>query len=95
MTSADKIVYNTTDLEVTAPLNSPDEAADKSLQGKESRCNSRRCMLFTALGVAVALTASSLGYYYGVAKPEKLNTRPRYTYKRTVVSNTTSFAMTP
>jgi hypothetical protein len=31
MTSADKIVYNTTDLEVTAPLNSPYEAADKSL----------------------------------------------------------------
>ncbi len=28
-------------------------------------------MLFTALGVAVALTASSPGYYYGVAKPEK------------------------
>jgi hypothetical protein len=52
-------------------------------------------MLLTALGVAVALTASSLGYYFGVAKPDKLNSRPRYTYKRTVVSNSTSFAMTP
>ena len=94
MTSADKIIYNTIDPEVTIPLNNQD-ITEKSLQGKESRCNSRKCMLFTALGVAVALTASSLGYYFGVAKPEKINSKPRYTYKRTVVSNTTALSMTP
>jgi hypothetical protein len=52
-------------------------------------------MLLTALGVAFALTASSLGYYYGVAKPEKLDSKPRYTYKRVIKNSSTTSAMTP
>ena len=52
-------------------------------------------MLLTALGVAVALTASSLGYYYGVAKPEKIAAKPRYTYKRMINSSSMNSAMSP
>ena len=94
MTSSDKIVYNTADTEVTVPLNSQ-AVPEKSLEAKESRCNSRKCMLLTALGVAVAITASSLGYYYGVARPEKLDAKPRYTYKRMISSNSTTSTIAP
>ena len=87
MTSAEKIVYDTTDAEASAPLNEKVQVLNPP-ESKESRCTPTKYKLFTVGALAVALAAGGVGYYFGAVK--NASSRPKYSYKRVVVSNTTS-----
>ena len=64
----------------------------KVLRGRFQRLQSNQVetkyKLFTVGELAVALAAGGVGYYFGAVK--NTSSRPKYSYKRVVVSNTTS-----
>ena len=84
MTSAEKIVYATNDVENSTLLKSSE--FNESTVKKAPRC-SLKAKIVTAGLTLVALTLGGLGYYYGTK--DKQVSRPSYTYKRFVNQNKT------
>lgn len=83
--------YDTVDAETIAPLNEQAQVVD-STKTNGSRCSTRTKFFSVGL-LAVAVAAGSLGYYFGIYKKDTV--KPKYTYKRVVVSTPDNSTMTP
>ena len=106
MTSAQKSVYSINDGEATAPLNESYDATDAEAKAplneqaqvavpsetKEPRCSTRKKLLGAGV-FALAIAAGALGYYFGFYRKD--TSRPKYTYKRVIPSNSTSSQVKP
>jgi hypothetical protein len=83
--------YDGVDAETTAPINWQTQVVDSN-KTNGSRC-SIRTKLFSVGLLAVAVAAGSMGYYFGIYKKDSV--KPKYTYKRVVVSTPDNSTLAP
>lgn len=85
MTSAQKSVYSIND-EATAPLN--EQTNSPTSETKQAGCSTRKKLFGVGVSLIALAAGAALGYYYGFYK--KASSKPSYSYKRVIMSNSTS-----
>lgn len=83
--------YKATEDETKDTLDYQTQTAD-STKPKESRCSTRTKFFSVGL-LAAAVAAGSLGYYFGIYKKDVV--KPKYKYKRVIVSSPENSTLTP